>query len=152
MATALSASEGNKSITPRATLRRYDREFFYEQSSGRLLFGVGKSLVLIASCYAGAPGCVNDPNTDHLRSRGPLPKGRYTIVKRHHSRFASPAFFLEPAEENQMYGRSGFWVHGDNAKRNRSASTGCIVTSWVERTVLDRTIKNSGCRTLRVIA
>lgn len=44
-----------------------------------------------------------------------------------HSRFAAPAIRLDPQDETETCGRSGFFIHGDNAKANRSASTGCIV-------------------------
>lgn len=41
-----------------------------------------------------------------------------------HRRFVSPAIKLAQTE-GETYGRSGFWIHGDN--RENDASQGCIV-------------------------
>lgn len=35
--------------------------------------------------------------------------------------------FLEPFQSNDMMGRSGFFIHGDNRYGNRTASHGCII-------------------------
>ena len=87
----------------------------------------GGSIELIGVGYAGAPRCLNNPMSERSRACGPLPKGRYLVERRSHPRFAYPAFRLTPLEGTEVYGRSGFWIHGDNRARNRSASTGCIV-------------------------
>jgi hypothetical protein len=34
---------------------------------------------------------------------------------------------LQPASTNQMYGRGGFIIHGDNKTGNQSASEGCPI-------------------------
>lgn len=101
--------------------------YVYEQATGRFLWRCGASVRLIATGYAGAPGFVNDPYADHIRSRGPIPKGLYRIVPREHPRFAPPALFLAPEPGNAMHGRSGFYIHGDNARGDQSASSGCII-------------------------
>lgn len=101
--------------------------FRYEASTGRFLSERGGSSSLIAIGYAGAPPCLNDPTKHQVRSCGPLPQGRYRIIERKHPRFAEPAFALYPLEGTETFGRTGFWIHGDNRARNRSASTGCIV-------------------------
>ena len=45
-----------------------------------------------------------------------------------HPRFAAPAIQLKQEKpESSWHGRSGFWIHGDNAQANKSASSGCIV-------------------------
>ncbi|WP_374413001.1 tlde1 domain-containing protein [Novosphingobium colocasiae] len=123
--------------------------FTYEQGSGRFVFGRRSAARLIAVCYAGAPGFVNDPATDHLRGKGPLPKGRYVIRETPHSRFHKPAFYLAPVPDAAagdagfdplywLHGRSDFWVHGDNALLNRTASHGCIVMPLPARLELKR--------------
>lgn len=91
------------------------------------MHGGRSGLRLVATGYAGAPGFVNDPDADHLRNKGPLPRGLYLIQLRPHQRFAPPALYLAPWPETEMHGRSGFWIHGDNARLNRSASSGCII-------------------------
>lgn len=113
----------------------------------------GGILRALADCYAGAPGFVNDPDADHLRSRGPLPRGLYRLIVREHPRFARPAIWLSPFASNEMHGRSGFWLHGDNAKRDRSASTGCIVMGFHDREwIANRLRRNDGGDTLEVVS
>ena len=40
---------------------------------------------------------------------------------------------LTPDAENEMYGRSGFYVHGDSASTDGTASKGCIILSRAAR-------------------
>lgn len=78
--------------------------------------------------YAGAPGHVNAPGSSHLVGLGPLPCGAYYVGLPHeHPRLGPLVFRLRPVAGNMMFGRSGFYIHGDNSKGNRSASNGCIV-------------------------
>ena len=78
--------------------------------------------------YAGAPGYVNNPFSDSISSSGPAPRGLYTIESPRHSRQTGPyALPLSPNDQNDMFGRSAFQIHGDNASGNQSASSGCII-------------------------
>lgn len=113
------------------------------------MFRSGDRFRAFALCYAGAPGFVNDPSAEHLRSKGPLPRGFYRIVEADHPRFASPALKLYPLPETEMYGRSGFWIHGDNHLGNRSASSGCIICNWHDRGFIKRRLP--GGNILRVV-
>jgi hypothetical protein len=54
---------------------------------------------------------------------------------------------LTPDPGNDMHGRSGFYIHGDNGKGDRSASEGCII---LPRAVRER-IHDSGDTRLHVI-
>lgn len=101
--------------------------FTYDQTTGWFVFRRGPRAGIKLVGYAGAPGHVNDPASQHLRSKGPLPVGRYDVIQVKHPRFASPAFRLDPHPETETFGRSGFYIHGDNRAGNRSASSGCIV-------------------------
>ena len=58
---------------------------------------------------------------------GPLPCGWYTIQYPpfRHNHCGEFCLRLIPDKENQMFGRSGFLIHGDNA--TGTASHGCIV-------------------------
>jgi len=110
--------------------------FVYEQGTGRFLHGSGAGARLLATGYAGAKGCINDPSKDHVRQCGPIPKGAYRLRVSVHPRFTAPAIFCEPEAGTVMHGRSAFFIHGDNRRGDRSASTGCIVLSRLVRTFI----------------
>ena len=103
----------------------------YEQHSGKLFDPTGK---YVALGYAGG-NCGKDPiglnNTDmeQVKGVGPLPCGLYTfqtpVLESHLGKFAIP---LLPDSANVMYGRGGFYVHGDLViGLPNSASEGCII-------------------------
>jgi hypothetical protein len=81
---------------------------------------------------------------------GPLPQGRYmTALVADSPRTGLATIILDPDPANQMFGRSGFRIHGDNAAANHTASDGCIIAGHAP----DRTgIWNSGDHVLEVIA
>jgi len=86
--------------------------------------------------YAGAPGYKADPAFECKVNKGPLPRGKYRIgspVARHPTagRFV---LRLTPYAENNMCGRSGFLIHGDDGKG--TASHGCIVLEKKYRDIL----------------
>lgn len=88
--------------------------------------------------YAGHPPYVNDPTACDMKGLGPLPVGTYGIGPPENfpesvGMFAIP---LTPQPENTMFGRSGFFVHGDNPAANQTASDGCIVTSRATRGIV----------------
>lgn len=110
-------------------------------------FQVGKGLIWIdgrkiGPAYSGAPGAVNDESRASEKDTGPIPVGIWTIGK--------PVDKLTPGDElgpfclpltpdpgTRTFGRSGFWVHGDNASHNQSASHGCIVAARAVREQID---------------
>ena len=96
--------------------------------------GGQERVVATGSGYAGAPGHVNRPGSSHLVGLGPVPPGEYHVglpVK--HPRLGPIAFRLRPKPGNVMFGRSGFMIHGDNGKGDRSASRGCIILNRMDR-------------------
>lgn len=122
-------------------------DLVYEQSSGRLLLeDIDGGAALLARCYSGAPGFVNDPDAQGEVGRGPIPRGLWLVGRAvRHSTLGPAAIPLLPAtatETGQVaagttrLGRSGFYIHGDNDKRNQSASRGCIVCPRVIRDVI----------------
>lgn len=124
----------------------------YEQSTGHFTMLRGsKPSRLVGRGYAGAPGSVNDPEMDHVRSKGPLPKGRYRIREVSHPRFAAPALRLDPEAETVLHGRSGFYIHGDNIRGNRSASSGCIILDRTERQLIRQQIRLGHSDILHVV-
>jgi len=54
---------------------------------------------------------------------------------------------LTPDPANEMYGRGGFLIHGDNGRGNQSSSEGCII---LNRNIRNQ-IGNSGDDVLRVV-
>lgn len=59
---------------------------------------------------------------------GPLPQGFYTIQPPVDTATHGPfVLWLTPDADNEMYGRSAFGIHGDEANTLQIASEGCIV-------------------------
>ena len=102
----------------------------YEQSTGRIFDDSGS---YITTGYAGGncganPEGVNSPECEPTPKVGPLPAGIYYALAPEDSSELGPfAIPLSPAEGNVMYGRGGFFMHGDNKELNKSASEGCII-------------------------
>lgn len=102
------------------------RELVYSQSTGVLHYRKGDDTVRIGKGYSGQPPYVNDGHAEALKARGPIPRGRYRVFRPFdHVRLGPCVFYLEP--KGEVYGRSGFFIHGDNSLRNQSASHGCII-------------------------
>ena len=100
----------------------------YIISTGHLLNNGGR---LIGIGYSGHDSGVNNPKMVDDPGIGPIPPGVYTIgdpldPPDHLGPLAMP---LTPASTNRMYDRSAFFIHGDNALLNHSASHGCIILS-----------------------
>lgn len=101
----------------------------YSQRSGLLLFGVGINGFTF-QCYSGAGEGKNNPAMQDVVDIGPIPCGIYdqgeVEMESEHGTFAIP---LIPRPENEMFGRSGFMLHGDSLINPGNASKGCIVHS-----------------------
>ena len=87
---------------------------------------------VIGHGYAGNGAGVLNPSLEAIPDVGPLPRGSYTIGdfmdRPVVGQFAAP---LTPDPENEMYGRSGFFIHGpdeeDALTGTHTSSHGCIV-------------------------
>ena len=96
--------------------------------------------------YSGRGEHRDKPESQHVKSWGPIPRGEYRLGEPFlHARLGPLAFRLEPRRTNQMFGRGSFLIHGDNARGD--ASHGCIILNRSMR----RALKESGCRYLEVI-
>jgi hypothetical protein len=106
----------------------------YRQSTGELLHDG----VLVGRGYSGAdpdpstrgePGeGINRPEAQEQRAIGPVPRGRYRFTLPFFHPSAGPVTMrLHPQPDTNTFGRSGFLIHGDSAKKPGSASQGCIV-------------------------
>jgi len=120
--------------SPRAAERGFfvHDTWIYRRSTGSL-FRNGLP-VSEAQCYSGAPGHINDARSEAFVGKGPIPIGVYwCLAPRRHPTLGPIAIPLDPAGSNEMFGRSGFYVHGDNVKQDRSASQGCVICNATTR-------------------
>lgn len=115
------------------------------QSTGALY----RDGTLLDMAYAGHAAGVNNPALQNVRIVGPLPCGWYTTgAAKQGTKLGPNAIPLTPDDEKVMFGRSAFYIHADNAKRDHSASEGCIVAGNSARALI---AKEPGSR-LQVLA
>lgn len=83
----------------------------------------------IGTGYSGNTTGLNNPAAQGQVGVGPIPCGTYKIGPPHDppDHLGPIALPLVPAASNQMLGRSGFFIHGDNTAMNQTASNGCII-------------------------
>lgn len=95
----------------------------YEQSTGRL----SHNGELKGSGYSGSLTNKNNPDREHVRGMGPLPRGTYHIGG--YTRSKGPFTITLIQRSGESYGRSAFRIHGE--KRAPAipgfASEGCII-------------------------
>lgn len=107
----------------------------YQISTGDI---TGSDGVQIGAGYSGQPECKNDPTKCDQHEQGPIPPGKYAVGEPEdtetHGPFVLP---LTPYPENQMYGRSGFLIHGDSVKHPGTASKGCIIAPRAVRETIN---------------
>jgi len=122
--------------------------FIYEQANGNLWYG----LTLLGTGYAGAPSGKNHPAMENVPNIGPLPQGWYTIgAPTDSTHCGQEAMPLRPDAANEMFGRAGFFMHGDDRAHPGDGSDGCIVQA---RPVRDAVVKfvEAGNNRLQVVA
>lgn len=134
-----------------------DWRFYYRQSTGQIGIGVESHddggdftcVCVFARGYSGVGADMDNPASEHLPGRGPIPRGVWafgTAVQ--HRRLGPVAIPLLPYDGWEVPGgRSGFFIHGDNSAANKTASSGCIVLPRWCREFLS----NSPCQILEVI-
>ncbi len=119
----------------------------YKQSTGILTASDGTEY---DGGYSGHGEGVNTPSMQDVPDVGPIPQGFYTIANWHTDPEKGPLVAeLIPDAENEMFGRSGFLMHGDLVGKVglRLASHGCIIEPHGTR----MTVHNSGDGRLQVI-
>jgi hypothetical protein len=99
----------------------------YVQASGEFFNSGGPVLTPIAKGYSGAGEHKNNPASQCLSQLGPVPRGWYTMHLDDTIDGLDAAIRLQPDEDNEMCGRSGFLIHGDSTTKPGWASEGCIV-------------------------
>lgn len=101
---------------------------FYEREAGMF-----SGAVALGGCYAGMDIGKNNVAMQSVHDVGPLPAGVYTIgpLMIHPPgdplRHLGPCMMLTPDPANEMFGRSGFFIHLDNPAHPGFSSNGCIV-------------------------
>lgn len=119
----------------------------FKQSTGELFNPDG---MLLAEGYSGHGADVDRPDTQSIPDMGPIPEGTYTIgaMELEHPKLGPIVMPLVPDPENEMFNRSGFFLHGDNSKMDESASEGCIILPRFAR----ERVAESADRRLQVVA
>jgi hypothetical protein len=102
----------------------------FKQSTGELFDPSGN---LVATGYSGGncgkdPAGKNNPGMQDVPCVGPLPQGTYTAAEPEDSARLGPfSIPLVPDPQNEMFGRAGFFMHGDSIAKPGAASEGCII-------------------------
>lgn len=108
-----------------------NNDLIYSQSGGTLRAGGdGQEGFFAQNLYAGRLDAKNNPDQDHRKNKGPLPRGFYRIGRPfNHPNCGRYCLRLTPEPGNQMHGRDGFLIHGAsrNPARNGQESEGCII-------------------------
>ena len=127
-------------------------DFTYGQRTGILRFyGSSDADNIQYLCYAGNGEGLNNPAMQNVSKVGPLPQGFYAIDHPADDPVVGEfAMRLIPQGSIEMFGRSDFFMHGDNPRMNHTASEGCIVASRAAREfVADKVAR--GFNTLHVV-
>jgi len=87
--------------------------------------------------YSGHGPGLNNPAMEADPNIGPIPAGAWHIgAAADHPRLGPCAMRLTPVGHD-AHGRTGFFIHGDNADGNQSASHGCIILAYAMRQAID---------------
>lgn len=97
--------------------------------------------------YSGHGQGLNNPKMEMVHSVGPIPKGVWEIGMFFDDKHLGPCVAALRPTDQEVYGRGGFFIHGDNRLMNHTASDGCIILSRQLR----EDIKSSGETLLEVV-
>lgn len=117
--------------------------FTYSQSTGVLSHN-GEPL---GRGYSGNSAGLNNPKLEMVHNHGPIPRGVWEIGLWFDDKHLGPCVAALRPTSQDVFGRGGFFIHGDNKAMNFSASDGCIILSKELR----QTIRDSGETQLTVI-
>src|ERR1044071_8488818 len=97
----------------------------YNIQTGNIFGPIG---LRIGTGYSGHEAGKNNPAMVNVPNFGPIPPGTYDIgPAEDHPHLGPVVMALTPHETNVMYGRSGFFIHGDSGLHPGEASHGCII-------------------------
>lgn len=104
----------------------------YSQSTGVMLL----DSMVVGTGYSGYGKFKNSPDDEALVSRGPIPRGTYTVGLAFNHPTAGPLTMRLVPYNHIACGRYGFLVHGDNLKSMGDSSHGCIVLARPARQII----------------
>lgn len=108
--------------------------WIYSISTGRIT----RDEIFLGLAYSGNDKlgiCKNNPFAIAVKDHGPLPIGFYIMEEIVEGTHMGPfAIKLKPDPSNDMFGRSEFFIHGDNGLG--TASDGCPCTSLDNRKLM----------------
>jgi len=118
----------------------------YAQKTGQLL----QAGQIAGTGYSGYQDGKNNPQMQAVENVGPIPQGDWTIVGPPVNTAEHGPYVLElqPAENTDTFGRSGFLMHGDSLEAPGCASRGCVI---MPRAVREQ-VWTSGDTALEVVA
>ena len=120
--------------------------FTYDVLTGELRDREG---LILTVGYSGWGSAKNDPTQEHVRGRGPIPRGTYMIGPPRNSKNVGPvAMYLWPIGHD-AHGRSALMIHGDNT--TGTASKGCIVAERGARRIIAEAAASRHVTTLEVV-
>ncbi|MGH9418143.1 MAG: tlde1 domain-containing protein [Terriglobales bacterium] len=101
--------------------------------------------------YSGVDSALDDPVAQDESSAGPIPRGHWIIGRQQSHQLANGKHLIAAMRPSPAAGnatkRTNFWIHGDTAAHNHTASEGCII---LPRDVRD-VIAASGDTQLQVV-
>ena len=104
--------------------------------------------VFLVRGYSGHGEGLNNGLFQYVHNVGPIPVGLYSVGPPVlHPGLGPVVLQLKAHPYTETKGRSGFYIHGDNAKGDQSASEGCIVIGRAER----QSVASGGFRWLAVV-
>jgi len=103
--------------------------WIYEQTTGNLR---DRSHSIVGAGYSGRDDGRMNPAMESFHNTGPIPRGEWTIGEAlTHPRLGPLAIPLTP--RGDVFGRSGFFIHGDSAAHPGLASDGCVILAQIYR-------------------
>lgn len=129
-------------------------EFYYAVNTGKMYLRSGEDTVEVDRGYSGYKEYRNSSHYETKVSAGSIPRGVWSVgFGETHPRLgpqAIPLEFESGGEPGAPFGRTGFFIHGDNKLLNFSASIGCIILPRSARDCIDHLSRRSGVRRLVV--
>ena len=78
--------------------------------------------------YSGCQEYKNRPESEDMHDHGPIPRGVWEMATAtDHPKLGETVIALTPKPETKTYGRSGFYIHGDNPGHRGDSSRGCLI-------------------------